>query len=30
MQLDLEKFRKLNKERAIEGFKTYNNVPITY
>ena len=30
MQLDLEKFRKLNKERAIEGFKTYDNVPITY
>lgn len=28
--MNLEKFRKLNTERAIEGFKTYDNVPLTY
>lgn len=30
MKLDLQKFRDLNAQRAVEGFKTYKNVPITY
>lgn len=30
MKLDLQKFRELNTQRAVEGFKTYQNVPITY
>jgi NTP pyrophosphatase (non-canonical NTP hydrolase) len=30
MKLDLEKFAALNRERAVEGFKTYKNVSITY
>jgi NTP pyrophosphatase (non-canonical NTP hydrolase) len=30
MKLDLEKFRELNVQRAKEGFKTYDNQPITY
>lgn len=30
MKLDLEKFRLLNQTRAVEGFKTYSNVPVTY
>lgn len=30
MKLDLGKFRELNVQRAKEGFKTYDNQPITY
>ena len=30
MNLDLKKFSELNINRAVEGFKTYHNVPITY
>lgn len=30
MKLELEKFRHINVERAIEGFKTYDNQPLTY
>lgn len=30
MKLDLQKFRLLNTQRAVEGFKTYQNVPLTY
>jgi len=30
MKLDLEKFRELNVQRAKEGFKTYDNQPLTY
>lgn len=30
MKLDLQTFRSLNVTRAVEGFKTYHNVPITY
>lgn len=30
MHLDLERFSRLNRERAVEGFKTYQNVPLTY
>ena len=30
MKLDLEQFRKLNTQRAVEGFKTYENVSLSY
>lgn len=30
MKLDLELFRKINTERAVEGFKTYDNVPLSF
>lgn len=30
MKLDLTAFRELNKQRAIEGFRTYDNQPLTY
>lgn len=30
MKLDLTAFRELNKQRAIQGFKTYDNQPLTY
>jgi len=30
MKLDLTKFSELNRNRAVEGFKTYKNVPLTY
>jgi NTP pyrophosphatase (non-canonical NTP hydrolase) len=30
MKLDLQELREKSKTRAIEGFKTYHNVPITY
>ncbi|MBS1655042.1 MAG: hypothetical protein JSU05_09365 [Bacteroidetes bacterium] len=30
MGLDLEKFRTINVQRAIEGFKCYDNQPLTY
>jgi len=30
MKLDLQKFSELNRDRAVEGFKTYKNVPLTY
>ena len=30
MNLDLSAFSDLNSQRAVEGFKTYKNVPITY
>lgn len=26
----MQRFRKLNTQRAVEGFKTYANVPVTY
>jgi NTP pyrophosphatase (non-canonical NTP hydrolase) len=30
MGLDLEEFRQVNVQRAIEGFRCYDNQPITY
>jgi NTP pyrophosphatase (non-canonical NTP hydrolase) len=30
MILDLQKFRNTNIERAMEGFKTYSNVPLLF
>lgn len=30
MKLDLKKFRELSVARAKEGFKTYDNVPVTF
>lgn len=30
MNLDFKKFSEVNANRAVEGFKTYKNVPITY
>jgi NTP pyrophosphatase (non-canonical NTP hydrolase) len=30
MKLDLQKFREINVERAKEGFRCYDNQPITY
>lgn len=30
MGLDLEEFRQVNMQRAIEGFRCYDNQPITY
>ena len=30
MKLDLQKFREINTQRAVEGFKCYQNVPITF
>jgi len=30
MKLDLQQFRKINTERAVEGFKTYANVPLSF
>lgn len=30
MNLNLKEFSKLNRDRAVEGFKTYERVPLTY
>lgn len=30
MRLDLQKFREINTQRAVEGFKTYKNVPLSF
>lgn len=30
MKLDLQKFREINTKRAVEGFKTYENVPLSF
>lgn len=30
MKIDLEQFRKVNVTRAIEGFRCYDNQPLTY
>lgn len=29
-KLDLQKFRDINTQRAVEGFKCYQNVPLTF
>jgi NTP pyrophosphatase (non-canonical NTP hydrolase) len=30
MKLDLQNFRQINTQRAVEGFKTFENVPLSF